>query len=87
MNNPETCEHGNFTFYTTVRRFKEQGNWAVTMNMQCTECGTDFYWYGVTATGVATPSCVTTSENKRALQIFVGPEPTSWEIPDGQPRQ
>jgi hypothetical protein len=87
MNDPATCKHGNFNFNTTMNRIREQGNFVVTMNLKCTECGCDFYFYGVKATGPATPSCVSTSENKRALQIFVGPEPESWEIPDGQLRQ
>jgi hypothetical protein len=84
MNNQATCEHGNFAFKTTVGRLREQGNFVVAMKMQCSECGCDFYWYGITATGDPTASCPTVSDDKRQLQIFVGPEQTSWEIPDQQ---
>ena len=81
------CTHGHFDFRTTVGRFSEQGNYCVAINMSCSECGSDFYWYGVGATGKPTASCPTTSEDKRQLRVFVGPESTSWGIPDGQPRQ
>jgi hypothetical protein len=37
--------------------------------------------------GASTASCATTSEDKKTLQVFVGPDQTSWGIPDGQPRQ
>jgi hypothetical protein len=84
MNNPATCKHGNFNFRTTVGRFPEQGNFVVAMNMACSECGTAFYWYGITATGDPTASCPTVSDDKRQLQIYVGPEKESWEIPDRQ---
>jgi hypothetical protein len=55
--------------------------------MKCSDCGCDFYFYGVDATGEPTASRATTSNDKKTLQIFAGPEKSSFGIPDGQLRQ
>lgn len=83
----EICKHMNVNFSATVGRFPEQGNWLTTTFVKCGDCGCDFYFYGVQATGEPTPTCATISDDKRQLRIFIGPEETTWGIPDGQRRQ
>lgn len=84
---PASCQHGEINFRTTMGRVQAEGNFLVVTSMKCVECGTDFYWYGINATGDPTANRPTVSDDRRQLQIFVGPQESMWGIPTGQLRQ